>query len=116
MFNKKDPVQKYNFFFLKKKLKDSNAITCKFCEKTSKGGVFLAKQHQIRTYKNVVACKNCPPEVKEELKAYIEARKTQKVASYGHPSKFDEVKALGDDGAHEICSTSLGKRVNEESG
>jgi len=50
--------------------------------------------------------------VKEELKAYMEARKTQKVASYGHPSKFDEVKALGDD----VCSTSLGKRVSEESG
>lgn len=59
--------------------------------------IFLAKQHQIGTYKNVVTCKKYPLKVKKELKAYMEEKKTQKVASYDCPLEFVEVKALGDD-------------------
>ena len=42
--NKKDPAWKYNFL---KDLKDTNSVTCLFCGKETKGGIFRAKQHKI---------------------------------------------------------------------
>lgn len=68
-----------------------------------------------------MACKKCPLEVNEELKAYMEEKKTQKVASCGRPLEFCEVEAPGDDVdedyvAQEMGSPFLGKRVCEGSG
>lgn len=68
-----------------------------------------------------MACKKCPLEVNEELKAYMEEKKTQKVASCGRPLEFGEVEAPGDDVdedyvAQEMGSPFLGKRVCEGSG
>ncbi|KAH7681554.1 Ribonuclease H-like protein [Dioscorea alata] len=61
--NKKDPAWKYNYL---KDPKDPISVTCIFCDKTTKGGIFRAKLHQVGNSKNVVACKNCPQDVKKK--------------------------------------------------
>lgn len=42
-------------------------MTCIFCEKMIKGGIFHAKKHQVGNFKNVSAYTKYPPDVKEEL-------------------------------------------------
>ncbi|KAD4585602.1 hypothetical protein E3N88_23203 [Mikania micrantha] len=57
---------------------DKNAVTCKYCKKVTKGGIFRAKQHQIGGNKNVKDCAKCPQEVKDELKAHFLSQKAKK--------------------------------------
>ncbi|CAL9098136.1 unnamed protein product [Musa textilis] len=79
MTTKKDPAWKYNYL---KDLKDLNVVTCMFYDKTTKGGIFRAKQYLVENFKNAVTCKKCPLEVKEELLAYMNEKKMQKNESY----------------------------------
>ncbi|KAM0006186.1 hypothetical protein Hdeb2414_s0181g00825571 [Helianthus debilis subsp. tardiflorus] len=74
-YRKTDPGWKYNFVVSSN---DKNAITCKFCQKVTKGGIFRAKLHKIGGNRNVKDCSKCPQEVKEELKAYIISQKAKK--------------------------------------
>ena len=65
--SKKDPAWSYNYL---KDPKDPNAVTCIFCDKTTRGGIFRAK-HLVGNFKNAAACKKCPSEVKKELLSYM---------------------------------------------
>ncbi|OMO88365.1 hypothetical protein CCACVL1_08441 [Corchorus capsularis] len=71
---KKDPAWIYNFL---SNTNDPNSC-CIFCQKTTKGGIYQAKQHQVGNFKNAKACLKVPDHVKEELLAYMNEKKTQK--------------------------------------
>ena len=47
--------------------KDTNSITCLFCGKETKGGIFKEKQHQIEKKGNATRCLKCSEEEREEL-------------------------------------------------
>ncbi|XP_070055759.1 uncharacterized protein [Nicotiana tomentosiformis] len=51
-----------------------SAIKCVFCEKTYHGGITRHKQHLIGGFKNVIRCPLCPPEVREEVKAFVDKK------------------------------------------
>uniref|UniRef100_A0A1S3ZY81 DUF659 domain-containing protein n=1 Tax=Nicotiana tabacum TaxID=4097 RepID=A0A1S3ZY81_TOBAC len=51
-----------------------SAIKCVFCEKTYHGGITRHKQHLIGEFKNVIQCPLCPPEVREEVKAFVDKK------------------------------------------
>uniref|UniRef100_A0A1S3XAD1 DUF659 domain-containing protein n=1 Tax=Nicotiana tabacum TaxID=4097 RepID=A0A1S3XAD1_TOBAC len=55
-----------------------SAIKCVFCEKTYHGGITRHKQHLIGGFKNVVQCPLCPPEVREEVKAFVDKKNVTK--------------------------------------
>ena len=73
--NKKDPTSKYNFL---KDLKDTNSVTCLFCGKETKGGIFRAKQHKIGKKGNAARCLKCPEEVREEFEQYMINKRIKK--------------------------------------
>ncbi|CAL9133133.1 unnamed protein product [Musa textilis] len=93
MILKKDSAWTYNYL---KDPKDSNAVTYMFCDKTTKGGIFRAKQHLIENFKNTTTCKKYPPEVKEELMSYMNEKKIQKNESYENLPE-DDVEHLRDE-------------------
>nr|XP_033508844.1 uncharacterized protein LOC104121638 [Nicotiana tomentosiformis] len=51
-----------------------SVIKCVFCEKTYHGGITRHKQHLIGEFKNVIQCPLCPPEVREEVKAFVDKK------------------------------------------
>nr|XP_018686228.1 PREDICTED: uncharacterized protein LOC103993628 [Musa acuminata subsp. malaccensis] len=113
--SRKDPGWKYNYL---KDPKDPNVVTCIFCEKTTGGGIFHAKQHQVGNLKNVSACKMCPPDVKEELLAYMNDKKIQRNESY-EISPEDDIQYLTDDDEgvdHSENVNASGKRISHKKG
>ncbi|KAI7750099.1 hypothetical protein M8C21_021816 [Ambrosia artemisiifolia] len=61
-----DPAWEYN------NLEDDDSITCNFCNVVTRGGIYGARQHQIRS------CLYCPKVVKDRLKAFTEKEKSKK--------------------------------------
>ncbi|CAL9097945.1 unnamed protein product [Musa textilis] len=100
MISKKDHAWKYNYL---KDPKDPNAVTCMFCDKTTKGGIFCAK-HLVGNFKNTTAYKKCPIEIKKELLSYMNEKKIQKNESYGNLLE-DDVEHLRDE--EEDCFMSI---------
>jgi hypothetical protein len=107
---KVDPGWKYNT----KDKNDPNSVICNFCNKVTKGGICRAKQHQVGGFKNAIACKKCPPEVKAELAKYMEEKKRCS-NSFGSLHSLPELgdESLGDDidldGIEEV--NEFGKRM-----
>lgn len=66
--------------------KDKNPVTCNFCGKVTKGGIYRAKQHQVGNFKNAKNCKKCSQDVKDELPNYMYKRKSLR---NDFPSLFD---------------------------
>ncbi|XP_035832608.1 uncharacterized protein LOC110870299 [Helianthus annuus] len=89
---KTDPGWKYNHL---RNPNDKNAVSCNFCKKITKGGIFRAKLHQIGGNRNVKSCTRCPQEVKDELKAYVASQKAKKtndgLADLADEQEDDEV-------------------------
>lgn len=56
-----------------------NDLKCNFCCLVFKGGICRAKQHLAGGYRNASSCKKCPPHVREEIKAFIENKKIEKI-------------------------------------
>lgn len=75
---------------------DKNAVTCKYCQKVSKGGIYRAKQHLVGGYRNVIRCPTCPAHVREEIKAFMEGKKQLKDQINLIP-ELDEFVGIGDD-------------------
>ncbi|XP_059633699.1 uncharacterized protein LOC132276330 [Cornus florida] len=73
--SRKDPVRNYSHL---ENPKDTNAVTCNFCAKVTKGGIYWAKQHLVGGYRNVSACTRCPSSVREEIKEYMSKKKEEK--------------------------------------
>ena len=97
---RRDPAWKYNFLA---DPNDKNAVTCKFCLKVSKGGIYRAKQHQIGGYKNVADCRKCPVNVKEELRNLQNEKRMQKELTIGGRDISTSVDEVGfDDDEHEL--------------
>lgn len=116
--NKKDPAWKYNYL---KDAKDPISVTCIFCDKITKGGIFHAKLHQVGNSKNVVACKNWPQDVKEELENYMNEKKLSKAKSYGYLPDFDDGSIQDDVGEEDdvaqvyVCKGVIGRSKDGES-
>ena len=85
-FNKKDLAWKHNYL---KDPKDTNSITCLFCGKETKGGIFKEKQHQIEKKGNATRCLKCSEEEREELE-YMTSKDDKK----DNYSSFPEVGGL----------------------
>ncbi|XP_059650757.1 uncharacterized protein LOC132296590 [Cornus florida] len=92
---------------------DRNATTCNFCEKVMKGGIYRAKQHIIRGYRNVQACKKCPEHVKEEIREYMSKKKEEKEHTNLLPG-FDD---MDDQDENDVTIIDVkGKRVASGTG
>ena len=96
---KKDMAWKYNFLA---DPKDKNSVTCNFCGKVTKGGIYRAKQHQIGGFKNVADCRKTPSNVKDELRNLLQEKKMMKEliigGASGHGStSVDDVGMFDDD-------------------
>ncbi|KAJ1385071.1 Zinc finger, BED-type [Sesbania bispinosa] len=53
----------------------TNGCICKFCGKTTWGGITRMKEHLIGKKGNCKACPKCPKEVREELLQYVKDKK-----------------------------------------
>ncbi|XP_019244884.1 PREDICTED: uncharacterized protein LOC109224804 isoform X2 [Nicotiana attenuata] len=70
----KDPAWRYG-----ERVNEKNTnVVCKFCNKITTGGIYRFKYHLIGGDRNVTSCPKCPPEVREEIKNFVEKKKEQK--------------------------------------
>nr|XP_016462931.1 PREDICTED: uncharacterized protein LOC107786016 [Nicotiana tabacum] len=58
--------------------KNSTNVACKFCNKITKGVIYRFKFLLIGGDRNVTSCPKCPPEVRDEIKNFVEKKKEQK--------------------------------------
>ncbi|XP_075105601.1 uncharacterized protein LOC142179446 [Nicotiana tabacum] len=70
----KDPAWQYGERTNEKNIN----VVCKFCNKITTGGIYRFKYHLISGDRNVTSCPKCPPEVREEIKNFVEKKKEQK--------------------------------------
>nr|XP_016466724.1 PREDICTED: uncharacterized protein LOC107789427 isoform X1 [Nicotiana tabacum] len=77
-----------------------SAIKCVFCEKTYHGGITRHKQHLIGGFKNIVQCPLCPPEVREEVKAFVDKKNVTRTQMNFEASvnPIDEDDKMDEDG------------------
>ncbi|GMQ11441.1 hypothetical protein CsSME_00054079 [Camellia sinensis var. sinensis] len=66
--SKKDPAWQYARMANPQNL---SKFICSFCDKEMNGGVYRVKKHLAGGYKNVVACKKYPSDVKDEIEDYV---------------------------------------------
>ncbi|KAJ0668315.1 putative ribonuclease H-like superfamily, ubiquitin-conjugating enzyme/RWD [Helianthus annuus] len=97
---RKDPGWKYNF---NKDPHDPNCVTCVFSNFSTKGGIYLAKQHQIGGYRNAKAYTKCPTNARDELKAYVESQKAKKNVIV---DVFDDLDFVEDEEDNEVIEIS----------
>ncbi|KAI3810701.1 hypothetical protein L1987_20323 [Smallanthus sonchifolius] len=72
-------------------------LSCKFCGKLLKGGVFRLKQHLVGGFKNVLDCSKCPQMVREEMREYMEKKEKAKVENIMKSRLCADVFNLEDD-------------------
>ncbi|XP_070031283.1 uncharacterized protein [Nicotiana tomentosiformis] len=95
----KDPAWRYG-----DRVNEKNTnIVCKFCNKITTGGIYRFKFHLIGGDRNVTSCPKCPPEVRDEIKNFVEKKKEQKNQMSHQPL----VTNLDDDGDDDIEELSL---------
>ncbi|XP_059654971.1 uncharacterized protein LOC132301760 [Cornus florida] len=105
--SRKDPAWNYSHL---ENPKDTNAVTCNFCAKVTKGGIYRAKQHLAGGYRNVSACTRCPSSVREEIKEYMSKKKEEKEQMNLLPS--DEINFIDGEDEDDVMEVSnQGKRV-----
>ncbi|KAI7727262.1 hypothetical protein M8C21_032865, partial [Ambrosia artemisiifolia] len=90
-YRKTDPGWKYNFL---KNPDDKKSVTCRFCSKVTKGGIFRTKLHQIRGNRNVKSCVKCPQDVKDDLNAYVLNQKAKKTNESLHDLGEEEEEEI----------------------
>ncbi|XP_059661220.1 uncharacterized protein LOC132307463 isoform X3 [Cornus florida] len=105
--SRKDPAWNYSHL---ENPKDTNAITCNFCAKVTKGGIYRAKQHLAGGYRNVSACTRCPSSVREEIKEYMSKKKEEKDKMNLLPS--DDINFIDEEDEDDVMEVkNRGKRV-----
>ncbi|XP_057964619.1 uncharacterized protein LOC131155470 [Malania oleifera] len=105
---KKDPAWKYAHLEDKK---NRNNLTCNFCAKVTRGGIFRAKQHIVGGFRNVKECSKCPAHVREEIKEYMLKKDMEKEENELLPD-FDDINHYGEDEEDEVQEIDIrGKRV-----
>ena len=72
---KKDSGWKYGYLA---DPKNKNNITCSFCSKEAKGGIYRLKQHLVGGFRNIIACQKCPEHVKVEIREFMQKKKDEK--------------------------------------
>lgn len=67
----KDPAWRYG-----QRVDGKNTnVVCIFCNKITTGGIYRFKYHLIGGDRNVTSCPKCPPDVREEIKNFVEKKK-----------------------------------------
>uniref|UniRef100_A0A1S4BPG6 BED-type domain-containing protein n=1 Tax=Nicotiana tabacum TaxID=4097 RepID=A0A1S4BPG6_TOBAC len=90
----KDPAWRYG-----ERVNEKNTtVVCKFCNKITTGRIYRFKYHLIGGDRNVTSCPKCPPEVREEIKNFVEKKKEQKNQMVHQPM----VTNLDDDDIEEL--------------
>ncbi|XP_059632352.1 uncharacterized protein LOC132274986 [Cornus florida] len=108
--SRNDPAWNYSHL---ENPKDTNAVTCNFCAKVTKGDIYRAKQHLAGGYRNMSACTRCPCSVREEIKEYISKKKEEKEQMNLLPS--DEINFIDGEDEDDVMEVSnRGKRVANE--
>ncbi|XP_059315365.1 uncharacterized protein LOC132065882 [Lycium ferocissimum] len=105
--NRKDPQGKYNHL---QNPNDTTRVTCNFCGKTTKGGINSAKQHLIGNFRNAAKCLNCPQEVRDELRNYMEDKKLRKEVYTNEFSGLDEFDYQDDVGGEDEVQEIIHKK------
>ncbi|KAK2646644.1 hypothetical protein Ddye_021839 [Dipteronia dyeriana] len=72
MSNRKDPAWKYGVEVEMDGHKGYKYLQCKFCDKILKGGVYRMKEHLAGIHGNAAPCGKVTPEVRDEIKTYLE--------------------------------------------
>lgn len=57
---------------------NTNDLQCNFCKEVKRAGITRMKQHLAGGYRNASTCKKCPPEVREEARAYFREQEEKK--------------------------------------
>ncbi|XP_059658609.1 uncharacterized protein LOC132304927 [Cornus florida] len=105
--SRKDPAWNYSHL---ENPNDTNAVTCNFCAKVTKGDIYRAKQHLAGGYRNVSACTRCLSSVREEIKEYMSKKKEEKDQMNLLPN--DDINFIdGEDEDDVVEVTNWGKRV-----
>ncbi|XP_070039605.1 uncharacterized protein [Nicotiana tomentosiformis] len=95
----KDPTWRYG-----DRVNEKNTnVVCKFCNKITTGRIYRFKFHLIGGDRNVTSCPKCPPEVRDEIKNFVEKKKEQKNQMSHQPL----VTNLDDDDDDDIEELSL---------
>ncbi|XP_059282093.1 uncharacterized protein LOC132035933 [Lycium ferocissimum] len=110
--NRRDPGWKYNHL---QNPNDTTRVTCNFCGKTTRGGINRAKQHLIGNFRNAAKCLNCPQEVRDELRNYMEEKKLRKEVYTNEFSGFDEFDYQDDVGGEDEVQETIHKKRGGES-
>ncbi|KAL7583890.1 hypothetical protein Lser_V15G45368 [Lactuca serriola] len=98
-----DPTKRYKF-------------TCKFCVKSTSGGVYRLKQHLVGGFKNYKRCPKCPEHVREEVKNYMiqkEAEKSARTTDHSNVVTLDDYDE-DDDGVGQGSSKTPPKKPRQK--
>ncbi|MQM10177.1 hypothetical protein Taro_043066, partial [Colocasia esculenta] len=66
-------------------------VKCNWCSKEMFGGIYHLKQHIAGISGNVAKCPSCPLEVRNEMKAYMNGKKTEKLLTTQQQQLQDEI-------------------------
>ena len=99
--------------------KIKNNVTCKYCSKVTKGGIYRLKQHLAGGYRSVTACQKYPEHVRDEMMEYMVKKKEDKeqmnlVHDSNEMTDFDEedeVQVVDNKGKGKKHATHNAKRV-----
>ncbi|XP_022004129.1 uncharacterized protein LOC110901626 [Helianthus annuus] len=72
-------------------------ITCNFCGKMCKGGVYHLKQHLVGGFTCVVKCTKCPEHVREKMRDFIQKKEMSKVESVMNSKIYADVYDLDEE-------------------
>ncbi|KAI7752799.1 hypothetical protein M8C21_021751, partial [Ambrosia artemisiifolia] len=100
-----DPARKYGT----QDPTNRNNISCNYCGKVVKGGVFRLKQHFVGGFRNVTACLRCPDHVREEMRIYMQKKEMSKLENVMNSRIRVNEYDLDDD--EEDCSEAGGSTL-----
>ncbi|KAL6517164.1 hypothetical protein OROHE_017870 [Orobanche hederae] len=72
---------------------NKNNLICNFCKVVTKGGIRRAKEHTVGGFRNNKICKQCPPNVREEIAKYMQETQKVNLARVTNPI-FEDVDPL----------------------
>ncbi|XP_020082516.1 uncharacterized protein LOC109706122 [Ananas comosus] len=109
----RDPAWKY-VSLADNKVK--NDLTCNFCGKVTRGGIYRAKQHIVGGFRNAKACGTCPPHVREEIKDFMTKKVAEKQQNEFMPD-FEDVDHFDDNEEEDDVAelSAKGKRIQSKS-
>ena len=107
MSGRKDPAWKYGQEVDMEGSKGYKYIQCNFCQKILKGGVFRMKEHLAGIHGNAAPCLLVPPEVRDEIKNYLDKHsEAKKMAQMCREERIDQGVSLYKSSSGSVSNTS----------